>query len=346
MLERLHAEGMTGFKDPAIDADDFAAYRSLARRGALSAEACVLFRAGSTMESARAALATIREAQAVVATLSDPSLHVCGAKIFMDGSGAAPTAWMYADWNRNRTEVATGNHGFPQTDPTVYRQMVALFVDADVGIGTHAIGDRAIDWVVDSYAEALAAHPTQDLRLSIIHANTPTDHALNVMAGLQRRYRSGYPESQGAFAWWIGDIYAANLGPERSQRLNPFATYLKRGILWAGGSDSPVTPIAARTGLWASVARQTLRGTWGATPFGTAEAVDAAAALESYTLWAAPQVGAEDRAGALIPGRWADIAVWDRDPLNVATEALKDMRCEMTLFRGKVVYDRRGSARE
>jgi predicted amidohydrolase YtcJ len=340
MIARLRAEGMTGFKDPAITPADWAAYRSLAAEGKLGVNACVLFLTGTTLDAAKANLAEIRRATAEAAAIPGASLHVCGAKIFMDGSGAAPTAWMYQDWNKNRTDIAAGNSGYPHEDPAVFRQQVELYVDADVGIGVHAIGDRAIDWVVDSYAEALAAHPAKGLRLSIIHANTPTDHAIAVMADLQKRYGSGYPESQGEFAWWLGDIYAANLGPARSQRLNPFHTYLAKGVVWAGGSDSPVTPIPARYGLWASIARQTLKGTWGATPFGTAESVDVHAALRSYTAWAAPQVGAGDGSGVLAVGQSADIAIWDRDPYAVSTDALKDMVCDITLFQGKVVYER------
>jgi predicted amidohydrolase YtcJ len=343
MIDRVHAEGMTGFKDPAIDETDWQAYRAVAARGALSVDACVLFQAGHSLETARRTLALIRAAQADVAALPGATLRVCGAKIFMDGSGAAPTAWMYQDWNRDRTGVAVGNHGYPQTDPEAYRAMVRLFVDADIGIGTHAIGDRAIDWVVDSYAAALAEHPTRGLRLSIIHANIPTDHAIAVMKDLQTRYDAGYPESQGEFAWWIGDIYAANLGPARGQRLNPFHTYEAQGIIWAGGSDSPVTPIAARYGLWGSVARQTLKGTFGSTPFGLAEAADIAGALKSYTVWGARQIAADDRSGALEVGKSADLAVWDRDPLTVPTEALKDLTCELTLFQGKVVFERKPS---
>jgi predicted amidohydrolase YtcJ len=340
MIERLHAEGMTGFKDPAIDETDWDAYRAVAVRGALSVDACVLFQAGHTVESARRTLGLIRAAQADVAAIPDATLRVCGAKIFMDGSGAAPTAWMYQDWSRGRSGTATGNRGYPQTDPDAYRAMVRLFVDADVGVGTHAIGDRAIDWVVDSYAAALAAHPKTGLRLSIIHANTPTDHAIDVMKDLQTRYDAGYPESQGGFAWWIGDIYAANLGPERSARLNPFHTYEANGMIWAGGSDSPVTPIAARYGLWASVARRTLKATWGPTPFGLAEAADIDSALKSYTVWGARQIAADDRSGSLEVGKSADIAVWDRDPLSVPTDAIRDMTCELTLFHGKVVFER------
>ena len=46
----------------------------------------------------------------------------------------------------------------------------------------------------------------------------------------------------------------------------------------------------------------------------------------------------EAEAGSLEPGKSADIAVWDRDPLAVPAAALQDLKCEMTLFRGAVVY--------
>jgi predicted amidohydrolase YtcJ len=340
MIARLNAEGMTGYKDPAIGPEGWAAYASLAREKAFPINACVLFAAGTTLKSATRALDVIQAAKAEAAAIPGATLSVCGAKIFMDGSGAGPTAWMYAPWNRQRTQT-TENRGYPQTDPDTFRQMVKLFVNADIGIGVHAIGDRAIDWTVDSYAEALDAHPTQGLRLSLIHANTPTDHAIDVMARLQKTYDAGYPESQAGFAWWIGDIYAANLGPERSLRLNPFKTYLDRGMIWTGGSDTPVTPFPARYGLWASTARQTAKGTWGPTPFGTAQSVDIHAALRSYTAWAARQINAETRTGSLEVGKSADIAVWDRDPYQVPTAALKDIVCDLTLFQGRVVYQRR-----
>jgi len=156
------------------------------------------------------------------------------------------------------------------------------------------------------------------------------------MARLQRDYDSGYPETQAPFMWWIGDIYAASFGEKREQRLMPYKTYTQKGIIWAGGSDYFVTPFPARYGLWSSIARQTPSGKQ---PFGTAESVDIHTALKSYTIWAAHQLFLEDRIGSLEPGKDADIAVWDRDPYSVPTDAIKDMHCELTLLRGKVVFD-------
>jgi predicted amidohydrolase YtcJ len=195
-----------------------------------------------------------------------------------------------------------------------------------------------MDLVVDTYALVEQEQPRSGLRHSIIHANLPTPHALDVMVNLQRKYDAGYPEMQPGFLWWIGDIYAASYGPERGQRLEPFRTLQSRGVLWSGGSDYFVTPVAARFGLWASVVRQTAKATYGLQPFGTAEGVDIHTALRSYTAWGSRQMFLENKIGTLEVGKRADIAVWDRDLYSVPNEQIKDLKCLMTLLDGEVIY--------
>jgi hypothetical protein len=191
---------------------------------------------------------------------------------------------------------------------------------------------------VDTYALALKDHPVSGLRHSIIHDNIPSDHAIDVMASLQKTYDAGYPEVQPEFMWWIGDLYAGNFGVERSQRLLPLKTFQSRGVRWAGGSDFGVTPIAARLGLWAAVERETLRGTYGTHPFGTAESVNVRTALRAYTATAARQLFLERKTGSIEVGKDADIAVWDKDMVTMPSEDLKTLKCEMTLFQGKIVW--------
>ena len=339
----LHSEGITAVKDPDIYQLHWHAYKSLLDQGQLKERICVLWHAGSTLESARKALAEINAVPRLPSTLGDDRLLSCGVKIYMDGSGGARTGWVYDDWLRNSTtpdvtSSGASNRGYPQTDPAVYREMVRLFHQSNVPVGTHAVGDRAMDWVVDTYALVEQEQPRSGLRHSIIHANLPTPHALDVMANLQRKYDAGYPEMQPEFLWWIGDIYAASYGTKRGQRLEPFRTLQSRGILWSGGSDYFVTPVAARFGLWASIARQTAKGTYGLQPFGVAEGVDIHTALRSYTAWGSRQMFLEDKIGTLEVGKRADIAVWDRDLYSVPNEQIKDLKCLMTLLDGEVVY--------
>jgi len=347
MQEVLHREGMTAVKDPDISQIDWDAYKALFEEGKLKERVCVLWHAGSSMESARKALAEVNSVPRLPATLGDRLLS-CGVKMYMDGSGGARTGWVYDDWLRNGTtsdltSAGGGNRGYPQIDPSVYQDMVRLFHQNGVPVGTHAVGDRAMDWVVDTYALVEKENPKPGVRHSIIHANLPTAHALDVVSDLQKKYDAGYPEMQAEFLWWIGDVYAGNYGSKRNENLEPLKTMESRGIVWSGGSDFAVTPIPARYGIWASMARQTAKGTYGAKPFGTKEAVDIHTALRSYTAWSARQMFLETKIGTLELGKRADIAVWDRDLYAVPTEQIKDMKCLMTLIEGEVVYKAEGS---
>jgi predicted amidohydrolase YtcJ len=46
----------------------------------------------------------------------------------------------------------------------------------------------------------------------------------------------------------------------------------------------------------------------------------------------------EDRVGSIENGKEADIAIWDRDVYSIPAGELKDMKCLMTVFGGRVVY--------
>ena len=338
IVREFNREGMTGAKDPGIGAAKWELYQELLKEGQLTVRVFALWSGARRLEDKNPVMARVKANPRQQGLEAGGMLVSGGVKMFMDGSGGARTAWMHEDWNKNLNEIDKGNAGYPSTDPAAYRQIVTELHNAGVHVSTHAIGDRAIDWVIDTYDQALKATPTRGLRHGLIHANTPTDRAIDLMARLQRDYDAAYPESSAGFMWWIGDNYAGNFGPRRNLRMKPFQSYVRKGIQWGGSSDYPVTPFAARYGVWASVARQTLNGTYGEKPFGIAESVNVRTALRSYTAWAARTMFLEDRVGSIEVGKEADLAVWDRNPYEVPTDQLKDMRCELTLVRGAIVY--------
>jgi predicted amidohydrolase YtcJ len=346
LVKEFHREGMTGFKEPGIGPEEWEAYRRVLADGDLQARAFILWQAGTTWTTQT----TLADAEALVERIGgftrpyearDSDVLISGGvKMYLDGSGGARTAWMHEDWNKNRDEIDEGNRGYPLFDPEIVREQIRIYHDAGLHISVHAIGDRAIDWVVDSYALALEKTPTKGLRHGIIHANIPTDHALDRIAFLQKEYDAAYPEPSATFMWWIGDTYAGNFGPERSLRLNPFKTFLNRGIRWADSSDFNVTPFPARYALWASVKRQTVLGIHGDHPWGLEEAVDIQTALRSRTIWAARQMFLEDAIGSLEVGKYADIAVWDKNLYTMPADDIKDIECQMTYFNGEPVFIR------
>lgn len=339
MVRAFNAEGMTGVKDPDIFDLAWDAYKNVLASGNLSVRAFTLWNGGRSVADAQALIEKRAAMTRPYEDKHDDHLIAGGVKLYADGSGGARTAWMHEDWNIDFSGKDEGNSGYPNIDPDVLKHMIRLYHNAGLHIGTHAIGDRTIDLIVDSYAGAIRINPKHGLRHAIIHCNIPTDHALEVMANLQRNYDAGYPEPSSTFTWWIGDTYAGNFGT-RSRRLNPFATFQRKGILWANGSDYSVTPFPARYGIWAAIAREPALNIHANDPFGREEAVDVRTALRAMTIWAAHQLFLETKIGSIEVGKYADLAVWDRNLYEVPTDDLKDLHCELTIFNGKIVFQR------
>ena len=347
MAREFNRECMTGAKDPGIGAgigfdledamETWNAYRDVLAAGELTVRVVALWRSGDTLDEAQRLVEAI-EPLGKPRDAGNDRLVSGGIKMFADGSGGGRTAWLWDEWNRDRTGVDEGNRGYPALDPLLLRDLFMFYHDAGLHVGVHAIGDRAIDWMATSMAMAMIENPQHGLRHSFIHANIPSDYAIRTMAWLQRTFDAGYPESQPNFTWWIGDTYAGNFGVERSHRLNPFRTYKEQGVQWAGGSDFDVTPFPARYGIWASMSREPLLGVHGKDAFGSEEGVDVRTALRSFTAWAAHQMFMEDRIGSIEAGKAADLAVWDTDLYSADPAAIKDMQCQMTLVDGEIVY--------
>ena len=338
-VKAFNAEGMTGLKDPGISPETWELYRKVEQDGALNVRVFALWSGGRSVEAARRTISERAAMSKPYESTGDDHLIAGGVKLYIDGSGGARTAWLYDDWNKDYRGVDFGNRGYPTTNADTIRMLIRMYHDAGMHVSVHSIGDRGIDWVVDTYDQAMRENPKKGLRHGIIHANIPTDHAIDVMARLQREFDAGFPEPSATFTWWLGDTYAGNFGPKRSLRLNPFRTFRAKGMTWANGSDYGVTPFPARYGIWAAIAREPLLGVYGKDPFGRGESVDVHAALRAVTIWAARQMFLETKIGSIEPGKYADLAVWDRDFYSVPTSEIKDAKCLMTIFDGKVVFD-------
>jgi predicted amidohydrolase YtcJ len=338
-VKAFNAEGMTGLKDPGISAEDWNIYKKVEQDGALTVRVFALWSGGRSVDGAKRLIAERAAMTKPYESTGDDHLIAGGVKLYVDGSGGARTAWLYDDWNKDYRGTDTGNRGYPASNADTLRMLIRMYHDAGMHVSTHSIGDRGIDWVVDTYDQAMRENPKKGLRHGIIHSNIPSDHAIDVMAKLQRDFDAGYPEPSATFAWWLGDTYAGNFGVTRSLRLNPFRTFRAKGMTWANGSDYPVTPFPARYGIWAAIAREPLLGVYGGDPFGRAESVDVHTALRAVTIWAARQMFLEKKTGSIEVGKYADLAVWDRDFYSVPTAAIKDAKCLMTIFNGKVVFD-------
>ena len=77
------------------------------------------------------------------------------------------------------------------------------------------------------------------------------------------------------------------------------------------------------------------------TIFGARHAVDRETVLRMMTRWGAEYVMRDDVLGTIEPGKYADVIVVDRNPLDPAIpdDRLSELKVLMTIVGGKVVYD-------
>jgi predicted amidohydrolase YtcJ len=141
--------------------------------------------------------------------------------------------------------------------------------------------------------------------------------------------------TQPPFIYYSGERYLATIPAERQRWLYRIKSLLDAGLMVAASSDSPVVTDNPLVGIYAAVTRRAQSGQ----ELLPGEAVSAEKALAMYTTSAACASFEEDIKGAIAPGKLADLVVLSADPLKSPPEQLKDIRVEMTIVDGRVVWE-------
>jgi len=141
--------------------------------------------------------------------------------------------------------------------------------------------------------------------------------------------------TQPPFLYYSGERYLATIPPSQLRWLYRLRSFLDGGLIVAGSSDSPVAPDNPLLGIYGAVTRRAQSGEY----LSPEEAVSAKQALAMYTINAAYASFEEDIKGSITPGKLADMVVLSDDPLKSPPEQIKDIRVEMTIIDGRVVWE-------
>jgi predicted amidohydrolase YtcJ len=140
--------------------------------------------------------------------------------------------------------------------------------------------------------------------------------------------------TQPSFLYYSGERYLATLPPERQRWLYRIKSLLDGGLPVAAGSDSPVAPENPLVGIYAAVTRRAQSGQ----ELLPQEHISAEQALAMYTINAAYASFEDNIKGSITEGKLADMVVLSADPLKSPPEQIKDIRVEMTIIGGRVVW--------
>jgi hypothetical protein len=141
--------------------------------------------------------------------------------------------------------------------------------------------------------------------------------------------------TQPPFVYYSGERYLATIPPARLRWLYRLKSFLDGGLVVAGSSDSPVVPDNPLFGIYSAVTRRAQSGQ----ELSPEEAVSAEQALAMYTINAAYASFEEKIKGSITPGKLADMVVLSADPLKSPPEQIKDIRVELTIIDGRVVWE-------
>jgi len=256
----------------------------------------------------------------------DEWVRVGGIKLLVDGGfeGGHMSQPFAGEYGKGSTF-----YGLTVVPPKEYNAVVKTINDLGWRATTHAVGDAAIDQVLDAYEAADAEHPIAGKRWAIEHlfVSRPEQFArmkkLDLILSVQDHLYLAAPALKNY------------LGAARASRITPVKSYLDAGFLVVGGTDSPVVPFNPFFAYYHFLTRDTITdGVYGAS-----EAVTSREdLLRMITLNYAKLTGEAGIKGSIEPGKLADFAVLSDDLLTIPAAKIPTMRALLTYVGGREVF--------
>jgi len=252
-----------------------------------------------------------------------------GLKGYADGSLGASTAWFFEPYVQDTTTV-----GLPM-DIVTNGNLEKWGTEADrnrLQLCVHAIGDRANSYMLDLYERISKNNSPWERRFRIEHAqhlrysDIKRFSKLNVIASVQPYHCI----DDGVWA-------EKRIGKERIKYTHPYKSFLDNNVKVAFGTDWPVAPLNPLLGIYAAVTRRTVDNK---NPDGwiPEQKISVEDAINCYTLNAAYTSFEENIKGSIEEGKLADMVVLSEDILTLDPVKIKDVKVEMTIFNGEIVY--------
>ena len=257
-----------------------------------------------------------------VPQVMDLGLSTIGGDLPVDGSIGARTAAVAEPF----VDGGTGTRYYDDD------QLATFFHDghlAGLQVGVHAIGDAAIEQVVSTWErvyQALDSRGRRHFRARrhrVEHfemASTPIVEraaALGLAISVQPTFDAEWGAPTG--------LYEQALGWERAAPMNPFRALLDRGVEVGAGSDTPITTIDPLVSV-AALERH----------HAPDQRLGREEAIRVCTIGSARLAHQEEKKGTLEPGKHADFAAYDVDPM--AVEHLEGVAPVLTVSLGREVF--------
>ncbi len=244
-------------------------------------------------------------------------------KLMCDGSLGGRTAHMLSPYSDDSTTM-----GLETLTQEQKNAILSLAHVLGYQMSGHAIGDAAIQGMLNAFESALKATPKKDARPRIIHAQLTTPAQL-----LQIQRLGVVIDAQPGFVGTDLHIVEKRIGHDRAKSSYAWKTMLDLGVILAGGSDAPVEPFNPFIGLGCAVTRTDTKGV----PLGgwlPEQKITIEQAVKMYTYGSAFACFQEREKGRLMKGMLADFVVLDQDIFSIESHRIQDTKAIQTWIGG------------
>lgn len=200
-------------------------------------------------------------------------------------------------------------------------------------VGTHAIGDKGVNWCLNAVERAQQKHGKKDLRHRIEHTQViHFDDAdrfgeLGVIASMQPTHLSSDM-----------NIYHTKSRKELAKRAYAWRTLIDNGATLAFGTDWPVEGLNPVRSLYCCVTRKKIETGKPEGGWIPEQKISLEEAIKYQTLGPAYAAFEEDIKGSLEVGKLADMVVLSKDLFSVEPAEILNTKVLLTILGGKIVY--------
>ncbi len=321
---RLNSLGLTSFRNPGTNILQFKDYQELWRRSELTIRISTLIRPdrGASAEQVARDIAS----WAILGRFGNPMLRFDGIKLGVDGGYEG--GWMTRPYEEPHGEGGTyfGLNTMPR-EP--FMAIVRALNRLDIRPSAHAVGDAAVELVLDAYEAAHRERSIVGRRWSIEHAFITRPDQID------RIKRLGMVVSAQSHLYLAAPSLLQYWGRQRTEDVAPVRAWLDAGIPVASGTDNklPYVPEDPLLTFYHWVTRDTLAGV-----LGRQHAISRSEALRIASYGNAYLTFEENVKGTIEPGKLADLVVVSEDLLSAPPERLRRARVLATMVGGTFVH--------
>ncbi len=311
--EKMLSYGITSATDPAVHPELLEAYLDFDRKR----ETSLRFNLMPILLPDGGA-----EAYPVPEKYKSEKIKIDTVKFFSDGGLSGKTASLKRPYKKSN------DRGVLRLKRDYFLSLARAAQQKGFRIGTHAIGDVAIDLVLDVYKELHLEFG--NTRNRIEHFGLPSDENINDVATY------GFvPVPQTIFIDELGENFRNSLDDEYLKRCYPVRTLLDMNIPVAFSTDAPVVK---NINPWSCIKAAITRKTNAGNVISPQESITIQEAIYAYTMGSAFAEGQEDIKGSIESGKLADFIIVNKNPSQIPTEQIDSIQVEATYIGGECLY--------